>query len=158
MSDNKLFNRYDCVYCGWPCDSRDHVVPRCMDYDQGKNAPTNMNNTIPSCRECNSLLGSQFFLNIGDRACYLNDRYKSRYGKLLLMPVWEKNEIEEEEGRLKQYIKSSIEQKESVNTRIKHIQMVMDLCPTIREVWSIINEEDEAIEGNASEERGIIYK
>ena len=74
------------------------------------------------------------------------------------MPVWEKNEIEEEEGRLKQYIKSSIEQKESVNTRIKHIQMVMDLCPTIREVWSIINEEDEAIEGNTSEELGFIHK
>ena len=49
-------------------------------------------------------------------------------------------------------------QKESVTTRIKHIQMVIDLCPTIREVWSIINEEDDAFEADSLEEQGLIYK
>ena len=36
--------------------------------------------------------------------------------------------------------------------------MVMDLCPTIREVWSIINEEDEAFEADSLEEQGLLYK
>ena len=36
--------------------------------------------------------------------------------------------------------------------------MVIDLCLTIREVWSIINEEDDAFEADSIEEQGLIYK
>ena len=36
--------------------------------------------------------------------------------------------------------------------------MVIDLYLTIREVWSIINEEDEASEADSLEEQGLLYK
>ena len=137
----KLFNRYDCVYCGMPCDTRDHVSPVSRDYVSRKNSPTNQKNTVPSCRECNNLLGDKLFLTIGDRASYLFSVYKTRLDKILRMPSWSKEELKSLKGRMKQYVKNSLKIKESAKCKMKHIELVMGLCPTIDEVWEIINSE-----------------
>ena len=135
----KLFNRYDCVYCGMPCDTKDHVSPVSRDYTSRKHAPTNQKNTIPSCRECNNLLGARLFLTVGDRASYLFSVYKTRLDKILSMPSWSKEELKSLKGRMRQYVKNSLKKKESAKSRINHIELVMELCPTIDEIWEIIN-------------------
>jgi hypothetical protein len=138
----KLFNRYDCVYCGMPCDTRDHVSPVSRDYTSRKNVPTNQKNTVPSCRECNNLLGARLFLTIGDRASYLFSVYRTRLDKILGMPSWSKEELKSIKGRMRQYVKNSLKKKESAKSKMKHIELVMGLCPTIDEVWEIINSDN----------------
>ena len=80
------------------------------------------------------------FLTIGDRAAYLSQRYAKRFDKYLKMPIWKQDEINELEGRLRQQIKIDVDRKESIKKRVKHIDMVVQLCPTIEEVWYIIDE------------------
>ena len=58
------------------------------------------------------------------------------------MPSWNICEIDSLEGRMKRYVKSSIKKKESATSKIKHIELVIELCPTIEDVWEIINEEN----------------
>ena len=135
----KLFNRYDCVYCGMPCDTRDHVSPVSRDYASRKNAPTNQKNTVPSCRECNNLLGARLFLTVGDRASYLFSFYKTSLDKIFSMRSCRTDELKSLKGRMRQYVKNSLKKKESAKSRINHIELVMELCPTIDEVWEIIN-------------------
>ncbi len=148
----KLFNRFNCTYCGSPCDTRDHVIPVSREYTSRKNAKTNIRNTVPSCRECNTMLGSLLFLTIGDRASYLYTLYKGRFKKLLFMPDWSIEDLDGLKGRLKQSVRNSVKKKERAKERIKHIELVIALCPTIQEVWEIINEdnleEDKIVVGN----------
>ncbi len=139
----KLFNRYNCVYCGMPCDTRDHVSPVSRDYTSRKIAPKNQKNTVPSCRECNNLLGARLFLTIGDRASYLFSVYKNRLDKILNMPSWSKEELKSLKGRMREYVKNSLKKKESAKSKMKHIELVMELCPNIDEVWEIINSDNQ---------------
>ena len=125
-----------------PCDTRDHVIPVARDYCSRKASSKTQKNTIPACRTCNSLLGDKLFLTIGDRASYLYQVYKKRFYKILRMPSWNICEIDSLEGRMKRYVKSSIKKKESATSKIKHIELVIELCPTIEDVWEIINEEN----------------
>ena len=138
----KLFNRFNCTYCGSPCDTRDHVIPVSSEYISRKNAKTNTSNTVPSCRECNTMLGSLLFLTIGERASYLYTLYKTRFKKFLLMPDWSLEDLNELKGRLNQSVRNSLKKKERVKERIKHIELVISLCPTIEDVWKIINQEN----------------
>ena len=140
MKNMNLFNRYRCTYCGNPCDNLDHVIPVLYTHNSRKNVSYSKKVTVPSCGECNTLLGDKMFLTIGDRAAYLSQRYAKRFDKYLMMPVWEQDEIDELEGRLRQQIKIDIDRKESIKKRVKHIDMVTQLCPTIEEVWLIIDD------------------
>jgi len=140
MEKINLFNRYRCTYCGNPCDNLDHVTPVLYTHNSRKNISYSKKVTVPSCGECNSLLGDKMFLTIGDRAAYLSQRYAKRFDKYLKMPIWEQYEINELEGRLRQQIKIDVDRKESIKKRVKHIDMVVQLCPTIQEVWYVIDE------------------
>tara|TARA_R100000900_G_scaffold139757_1_gene119562 strand:+ start:416 stop:886 length:471 start_codon:yes stop_codon:yes gene_type:complete len=134
----KLFNEHVCTYCGRPSNNRDHVVPRSFSDYNPDNTPTTKKNTVPSCSQCNGVLGSRPILNIGDRAQFLIEMYTKKFKDLLAMPHHSDDDINELEGTLKKMMKNSMKQKKIVLDRMEHLDLITLLKPTIKDVQDII--------------------
>jgi hypothetical protein len=75
-----------CFYCGEWATEREHVVPQHTLY------PTWV---VPSCRECNAFAGGSLFDSVLDKLLWVRERRVARYSKLLAMPEWTWDEIDE---------------------------------------------------------------
>ena len=96
--------------------------------------------TVPSCRECNSILGNRLFQSIGDRAAYLVGRLESRYKKLLSTPSWTEDELAELGRTLRVDVEGALSEKKAVQNRIDHCAHGSCVSPTPEEVWEEQNE------------------
>ena len=72
-----------CIYCKFPAQCRDHVPPRAWEsvYRTKKKK-----GTVPSCFECNQLLGSVPIFTVEERIEYLRERYEIRGAQWLVKP------------------------------------------------------------------------
>lgn len=130
-----------CTYCGDVADCFDHVVPfsrsnfnrRKRIFKISKKEMRSL--CVPSCTECNSLLGNKEFLTVGRRASYLHKKYKKRYSKLLSLPDWDAEEIEELEYTMRDIILKDITAKREIKKRIYLCKERELEDPTIEMVW-----------------------
>lgn len=97
-----------CFYCNEYAHTIDHVpaVSIVRFYPQYKRYK------VKCCSTCNSILGNSFLNTFKSRCEFLIKRYTKRFARLINMPIWEREEIEELKGSLSKYIK--IEQRNKI--------------------------------------------
>lgn len=87
-----------CAYCGLPADSKDHVPSLSFVAEMGtmhcfdNKIPLVL---VPSCRECNSILGNKLLPTFEERRHFIAKKLKTRYGKYARLRKWDFDEIAE---------------------------------------------------------------
>lgn len=87
-----------CTYCGLESSEWDHVPPlhyvsRIADHDIDN--LDEVLRKLPSCRECNSILGGTLLTTIPERRGYLKEKLRRKYRSHAAMPEWSEEELEE---------------------------------------------------------------
>ncbi len=114
-----------CTYCGESAGvEREHVIPAAF-YATRSFDPNNQW-IVPACRICNSFAGSSLFFSIPEKARYLSKRYKRKYKKLLRIPFWSQEELEEMSYKLRVGIESSMLMRLAVLRRISFLDVISD--------------------------------
>jgi hypothetical protein len=90
-----------CTYCGILADSEDHVVPRHL-LERADELGLDLSKVmrmrswiVPSCRECNSMLGGQLFATIQERRAAAHKGIRRKYASYLRIPDWSDDELDE---------------------------------------------------------------
>jgi 5-methylcytosine-specific restriction endonuclease McrA len=115
-----------CYYCGGPASTTDHVIPRsvlrCFDYEADPQAHAKLIKgrrlEVPACHECNTLLGSTYQETLQQRKAFLKSKLRKRYKKVLKLPTWTAEEIEELGPTLKKSLLASLAEKERLKRRL----------------------------------------
>lgn len=120
---------YDCCYCGEPGTCLDHVIP--VSYNTNsrkrKNKTTgavNKQQCVGACNECNALLSNYFIPTIAGRAEYLSDRLAQRYHRVLVLPYWSEEEIQELGRNQRSYVIKEQLERSIVLDRIRHCNTI----------------------------------
>ena len=124
MSDK--FNVSTCIYCGDIGKDRHHYKESVA--NSGRKRSYKKDEVLPTCRECNSLLGTanpEY-----TECCYiLYDKVSQRHKDIISMPEWDEDELNELAGHLKRQIKSSLSKKkihlERLNELLSNAQSTM---------------------------------
>lgn len=93
MTNQLLPDRLTRYYCGNPATCEDHVIPHSLLSRVDTRRTGYGTDTLPSCTECNSLLGSKVFDSLPDRKAYLAKQLRTRYRKELRAPTWTDSEL-----------------------------------------------------------------
>lgn len=75
-----------CVYCGMLANSDDHFPPR---------SAFRAGFILPACRECNFLAGTSYPTDFWKRVNLVKEKIKKRNRKLVNMPFWSKEDLNE---------------------------------------------------------------
>ncbi|GAG16814.1 unnamed protein product [marine sediment metagenome] len=114
-----------CYYCGMPASAVDHTIPRIIleSLREFKDTLQQMTRgrklTVPCCGECNSMLGASYQRTLEERKQELKYRLRRKYKKLLAMPYWTDEQIDEFGFHLRDYIEESARQREVVEFRLR---------------------------------------
>lgn len=126
----------NCTYCGViRASTLDHVVPISSFHSTRTRSSYARDKVIPSCSECNSLLGDVPFYTIGSRAGYLVTCYRERYKTQLAAKPWTEQELDQLEGDLKRAVGDPNQFRQKIQDRITHCEFVSEVGPTLPEVW-----------------------
>ena len=101
-----LDDRLRCVYCADVREHLDHIPPlSALDKFGTKQFRKNEIEfmTVPSCKLCNTALGSRLYLTYEDRLVFLYNRIIDKIEKT---PIWSDDEMDELGSNLKQMIKA----------------------------------------------------
>jgi len=116
-----------CYYCGVPADSVDHVVSRAIlrslaDDPEALAALTARGRVleVDCCRQCNSLLSSDYDQTLGDRKARLRQQLQKRYTRLLETPDWTDSELGRMGPYLQQRIIAAIAKREWIRSRLNY--------------------------------------
>lgn len=114
-----------CSYCGTVATCHDHVPPVSF-YKLGPRKGKRLLEYpwVPAFTECNLLLSNKILLTVSSRAGYLARHLKARYTKLLSMPDWQEEELDELEDRVKESVLQALKQKVWIQHRIKTIEII----------------------------------
>ncbi|HWY33901.1 MAG TPA: hypothetical protein VNX68_04600 [Nitrosopumilaceae archaeon] len=107
-----------CFYCGELGESKDHVPP--ISY------PDHYEETerflVRSCLLCNSLLGNRPYYTFLSRCDYLLLKYRMRFERILSIPIWKDEEINELSGRLKRQVIIGVKKKKYIEKKLLYIE------------------------------------
>jgi hypothetical protein len=114
-------NKYkysSCIYCADIGNVRHHYKESVA--NSGKKRSYKVNEILPTCNECNALLGSK---NPSYNECcyFLYDKVSRRHKSIISMPNWEEEELEELSGHLKRQIKASLTMKKIHLQRLENL-------------------------------------
>lgn len=115
---------YFCFYCGDIGDCLDHCPPLSL----MQLYPSFSKILVKACRECNAKLGARLLPNLSSRLEFLLKKYKKKYRIILKLPVWEKEEIDELSGSLKEYIIAKRDSKRLAKIKLDFIQARLDVA------------------------------
>lgn len=110
-----------CYYCGNPATCEDHTMPLVLLrslIDAGADEPTKKYWLVPACHECNNTLHSKRFLELRTRKAYIKQRLRKRYARILAIPTWHKDELDELGFTLRTNILQGMEQKHLIQERL----------------------------------------
>lgn len=113
---------YFCIYCNSPADTRDHVPPLAWVEPFGLETFRKSGIpfvTVPSCRECNGLLGDRKLLTVEDRLEYLEKKYHDLFDKLVR---WSDDELEEMGDSFQKSIRAQRHREEDLKRKIRAIE------------------------------------
>ena len=111
-----------CCYCGERATSTDHLVPyswftKTLGASLGHDLWTW---TVPACQECNSIASDQMFPSPVAKRNYIQQRLRARYSHIFMEDGWTGEELEELDGRLKQYVRAMQASSETVRARVRY--------------------------------------
>ena len=113
--------RDKCFYCGEYAYETDHVPPITHLGD------FNLGFLIPTCRECNVILSNKRYFTLRERVCEIKNRLKIRYNYQLKISPWCNNELNELDGRLKEYVANHTNAVNVLLERIKYYSSMYEL-------------------------------
>lgn len=99
-----------CAYCGEYGSEVEHVVPRVS------KLPTY---TVLACRECNGTAGDRLFASFPEKQSFILAQYKKRYARVLRLPEWTEDEIDEMGYALRKQIEAYQTVKASIERRLE---------------------------------------
>lgn len=110
-----------CFYCGDPADTLDHCPPlsRIPDYE-AIGLLREFYVKVPSCRECNTLLGASLQGDIISREQKLKAKLRRRYARVLRLPDWSPSELRAMGRTMRDEIQRSIRLRERVQVRLDY--------------------------------------
>lgn len=112
-----------CCYCGDPAEADDHVLPisafRKLLAAGNVTIPDDLLRIVPSCHECNSLLGDKIFRSFEEKRLYAKGAIARRYHSALEYPYWEPEELTQLLGNLHAWIASGQEARELIFERLR---------------------------------------
>lgn len=110
-----------CTYCGAPSESMDHIPPiwSCTSLadDHIPHDPSHFVK-VPACQQCNSHLGGKMFLTVAERRRSVRSYLRSKYARLLRMPLWDEDELAEMSPIFAQHIRACSHEVERIRRRI----------------------------------------
>lgn len=113
-----LTDRLSCFYCGESATCEDHVIPHSLVCKQGTARRGWSIDTLPACKECNSILSALVFNTLDERKERLRNRLKQRYAKELAHVLWTQHELDELGSALRGYSLRMNAQHERVKQRL----------------------------------------
>ena len=119
---DKTIKDTKCIYCGSYGESKDHIPP----ISRADDFPLAERIIVRACIECNSVLGARLLIKIEERAKFLFEKYKVRYRKILGMPDWDEDEIEELQGMLKRKIILAVKRKKNAIRRLANLENLIE--------------------------------
>jgi hypothetical protein len=114
-----------CYYCGRPASAVDHVIPKAVlrsigdDKESLQKTTNHRVLTVPTCRECNTLLGATTQSTLKGRKAYLKERIRRRYKQVLKTPYWNEEDIGELGPTLRQAVRGAINMKKEILARLR---------------------------------------
>ena len=114
---------YDsCFYCGAFADQRDHIVAVS---ERGGDRRFDCQETVRSCKTCNSVLSNRFFESVVDRFEHMQSHYmeKLRRNKT---PEWSEDELRAMGRNMRQRIKKAFAVRGDLEARIGHLKIKMN--------------------------------
>lgn len=113
--------QFHCIYCGDRKNiQRDHVVPKSWSQNYSF-FNTSRNPLVPACKECNVALSNVPRHTPESRADYLIEKYEKKWNKILTMPEWTKEEINELGPRLRSQLLRKLREKEDKKQRLRNL-------------------------------------
>lgn len=108
-----------CAYCGDPADTRDHVIPYSyLTSRKRSGCQAGTGNTVLSCRDCNSRLGSSLHPTMQQRCLHVAQALSKKHAKLLRSPDATPEELQELGPNLRASLLASADLKKAVLSRI----------------------------------------
>lgn len=111
-----------CFYCGCYGESKDHVPPICYQFEIGNEQRI----LVRACILCNTLLGTRAFFTLLQRCDYLLSRYGKKYIRVLSIPAWTQEEIEELSGKLRRSVILGIKKKKFIEEKLIFLKKNID--------------------------------
>lgn len=111
-----------CTYCGDWYQCLDHPIPVSS---TGLPRSYRRGEVVPSCTECNGLLGSKGISEINDQAYYLLHAYNKKKRWLLSLPEWKANELAEFGYGLRIQMKRYQYLKQIYRTKVANLNLVL---------------------------------
>lgn len=132
---------FDCCYCGEPGSCYDHVIP--VSYNTNsrkrKNKSTgkvNRSECVGACSECNILLSNIWLPSIAERAEHLSCVLAQRYRRVLELPFWSEEEIQELGQNQRSFVQREQLERSIVLERIRHCNTIaLAEGMTIEDYW-----------------------
>lgn len=132
----------NCVYCGDYASTKDHFVPWSFNNAPGKRksqfalAGTEL---LDSCVECNSMASNNVFDTIEQKREFIQEKIERKYSKILKIPDWSENDLNELSSRLRKNTRLKILAKHWILNRIAYPGVVYPEEP-IRKEWKKIQQ------------------
>jgi hypothetical protein len=104
-----------CIYCGQWASQRDHLIPEPW---SGPTVRTNVA-TVPSCRECNTLIGDYLTFSITKRRAYAHEKLRERYAKWLRCKRFTADELDEMGPNLRSTVEDGLRQRVLLEDRLR---------------------------------------
>lgn len=119
MNDMKLKGDEKCIYCGMSATTRDHFIPWSYNHSSSEKRTYNNDDVLPCCRECNILAGNKIFETLEEKRYFIHARIATKYKKVLAMPFWTEEEVNELSGKMKKTVVMSMKLKCLIEARLK---------------------------------------
>ena len=103
----------DCCYCGDLAQGMDHIAPVSVFGEH--------NIQVPSCGDCNSVLGAIGALHVAWRVRVLYDRQSRRWSEALAAPTWTPRELDALGPALRTFVEAMLTDSANKRRRIAHI-------------------------------------
>lgn len=116
-----------CAYCGEYGSEAEHVVPKHLELDTW---------TILACSDCNNIAGGAPLFTFRDKRDHIRAGIRKRHGKLLRMPDWTDDEIDDLGPAMRRSVLAHARAREIVLQRlsfdIETVAKLGDLLSTAR--------------------------
>lgn len=104
-----------CIYCGERGFTKDHLLPRGWSGESKRKFVA----TVPACGECNSLLGPTLTWSITERRAIAHAKLRWKRRRLLMTQEFSESELDEFEGRMRDFIEASMKEKARLIERLE---------------------------------------
>jgi len=108
-----------CIYCGEASHCFDHVIPRAY-LSPAKRTGTEPGFKVPSCNQCNSILGDRIFGSLVERKQFAHERLKVKLAKWNQSVLWDEEELSSVGHNLRSTIEISQAKTRIARDRIKY--------------------------------------